>query len=363
MKIVCLIDNLSAGGAQRQIVMLAKLLKQDGHDVTILTYYPQDFFLTKVLKYGIKYECHQVKNPILRVIRFWKVLNNGSQDIVISFLKTPSFLAEIASIPYRRWGLVVSERNAYINSDKNLFLYRIFHLLSDYVVVNSYTNKKLILSNAPWLKCVSVIYNCVDLNYFSNLCANPPKLNSIKMISVGKYSEQKNIFGLISAISFVKNSNPSLDISVDWYGDSVAGNETYFKAKEFIIKLGLMDCFKLHNRTGYILQKYKDHSVLILPSFYEGLPNVICEAMSCGLPILASNVCDNAKIVTDSENGYLFDPYDVSSISESIIKFSKLSNNKIASMSRYSRIKAENLFSESLFLNSYLEVINKVLKG
>ena len=51
MKIVCLIDNLSAGGAQRQMVMLAKLLKQNGHDITILTYYPHDFFLQEVLDF------------------------------------------------------------------------------------------------------------------------------------------------------------------------------------------------------------------------------------------------------------------------------------------------------------------------
>ena len=49
MKITCFIDNLSAGGAQRQMVMLATLLQEAGHDVTILTYYPDDFFLNEIV--------------------------------------------------------------------------------------------------------------------------------------------------------------------------------------------------------------------------------------------------------------------------------------------------------------------------
>ena len=42
--IVCFIDNLNAGGAQRQICYLAKFLKENGFNVTLLTYYNSDFF-------------------------------------------------------------------------------------------------------------------------------------------------------------------------------------------------------------------------------------------------------------------------------------------------------------------------------
>ena len=73
MNITCIIDNLAAGGAQRQMCMLAILLREKGHKVTILTYHPQNFFLDEILQAGITYQCYQEKNPLLRIIKFWKI--------------------------------------------------------------------------------------------------------------------------------------------------------------------------------------------------------------------------------------------------------------------------------------------------
>ena len=50
---------------------------------------------------------------------------------------------------------------------------------------------------------------------------------------------------------------------------------------------------------------YKSYDYLIHPSIYEGLPNVICEALLDGMPVLASNVCDNGLLVREGERGFL----------------------------------------------------------
>ncbi len=50
------------------------------------------------------------------------------------------------------------------------------------------------------------------------------------------------------------------------------------------------------------------HHALILGSYHEGLPNVVCEALATGRPVLASNVCDNPFLVESSVRGFLFDP-------------------------------------------------------
>ena len=55
MKITCLIDNLTAGGAQKQLCLLAILLKNKGFQVKIITYHPQDFFLSLIQKAKIEY--------------------------------------------------------------------------------------------------------------------------------------------------------------------------------------------------------------------------------------------------------------------------------------------------------------------
>ena len=122
MKITCFIDNLSAGGAQRQIVILATLLQKAGHEVTILTYYPHDFFLGEVVNSSVGYLCINEPRLLFRVYKIRKALNSLKQDVVIAFLKTPVLLAELSSLPYKKWNLIVSERNAYPEGiDKKLF--------------------------------------------------------------------------------------------------------------------------------------------------------------------------------------------------------------------------------------------------
>jgi glycosyltransferase involved in cell wall biosynthesis len=50
---------------------------------------------------------------------------------------------------------------------------------------------------------------------------------------------------------------------------------------------------------------YPACDVTVLSSLHEGTPNVLLESMACGVPVVATNVCDNEYIVRDGEVGYL----------------------------------------------------------
>ena len=104
---------------------------------------------------------------------------------------------------------------------------------------------------------------------------------------------------------------------------------------------------------------YKSYDYLIHPSIYEGLPNVICEALLDGMPVLASNVCDNGLLVREGERGFLFDPRSPQDISMAIARCVNLPDEEYSKFSRncqkYARenlnldqqvIKLENLFNQ-----------------
>ena len=126
-----------------------------------------------------------------------------------------------------------------------------------------------------------------------------------------------------------------------------------------LIQRYLSDRFFLNPATHDILKKYKKSSVFILPSVYEGFPNVACEALSCGLPILISNVSDN-RFFVDKENGYLFNPNKSNDIAKKIILFCNLKNKERIAMSNNSRKKAILFFNKNKFLNDYLKIIKKI---
>ena len=156
----------------------------------------------------------------------------------------------------------------------------------------------------------------------------------------GKFHSQKNIINLVKALNILKKDYNNL--TINWYGDNYSEkkeNSYINEIRKYIRLYDLQKKFILHPETHNIVELYQKSDALILPSIYEGLPNVVCEAMSCGLPILASNVCDNSLLV-DRKNGFLFDPNNITDISDKVKKFCNLDEknrtirNKQSSKSR-----------------------------
>ena len=107
-----------------------------------------------------------------------------------------------------------------------------------------------------------------------------------------------------------------------------------------------------------IEMKYQQSDGFCLPSFYEGFPNVLCEAMACGLPVVASNVCDNPYIVSEGENGYLFDPKDPDSIADALQRLVALSNCERKEIGIRNRNRIVEICAEKVFLDKYEALLN-----
>ena len=356
--IVCFIDNLNAGGAQRQICYLAKFLKEHGFNVTLLTYYNSDFFSYYLSKNKINHVKINENTKIKRAYKLFTYLRTKNHDIVIAYLKNPSTFAEIASIG-KKWKLIVSERNNDPSCLYHNLLRRLMHLFADHIVVNSATNKKKLKKEAPWLKQISMIYNYVDLEEFHKKSTYLGNTSNIRLLGVGKFHSQKNIINLVKALNILKKDYNNL--TINWYGDNYSEkkeNSYINEIRKYIRLYDLQKKFILHPETHNIVELYQKSDALILPSIYEGLPNVICEAMSCGLPILASNVCDNSFLV-DRKNGFLFDPNNIIDISDKVKKFCNLDEKKIELLGTGSRQKAEELFNKEVFFKKYHSIIYK----
>jgi glycosyltransferase involved in cell wall biosynthesis len=100
-----------------------------------------------------------------------------------------------------------------------------------------------------------------------------------------------------------------------------------------------------------------EHDALILPSLYEGLPNVVCEALACGLPVLASKISDNPRLVQDAVTGYLFDPNSPDEIAKTIFGFAQLGFEDRLEMSMAARRFAELNLSIHKCVTDLLELI------
>ena len=109
----------------------------------------------------------------------------------------------------------------------------------------------------------------------------------------------------------------------------------------------------MDNRLPEELIKY---DALILPSFYEGCPNAIIDAMSCGLPVLASDVSDN-RIYLNHQGKLLFNPHDVDDIVSKIKHFISLDLSELKSISQNNILMAKKYFNLDVMVNKYLKLI------
>jgi glycosyltransferase involved in cell wall biosynthesis len=104
-------------------------------------------------------------------------------------------------------------------------------------------------------------------------------------------------------------------------------------------------------------QAYWDSDAVLLASWYEGCPNVICEAMACGKPVLASAVSDNPLIVEDGVTGLLFDPRSPGDIAEAIEEFAAMSLERRHTMGVAGRRRAETFFDLDSCSRQYEELL------
>ena len=219
---------------------------------------------------------------------------------------------------------------------------------------NSYSQADFINKNFSYLKPkVVVIPNFVDLDYFKPVkCMRE---NVVNIVIVATLWPSKNALNLIEALKILKNIGRKFHVS--WYGKSIDYIDYFIKCENKIKECGVEQYIDFFEKTKQIREKYQNADVFCLPSFYEGTPNVICEAMACGLPVVCSEVCDNPMYVKDGINGFLFDPHSVESIALGLEKIIKINNADYISYCQQSRKIAEKQLSKDVFIEKYLTLI------
>jgi glycosyltransferase involved in cell wall biosynthesis len=360
MKVTCLTDSLWSGGAQRQLCTLAALLKRRGIDVSVLTYHRYEFFLPLLQESGIPYTCVESRSIPGRALALRHALRHGRHDVVLAFQEAPSLYAELAAMPRRSWGLVVSERSAGPQWHTSLQrqLYR-FHRVADYITTNSHASRLQMARFAPGLALRMVtVYNAVSQDAFYD--APPlPRKNSrpLRIVAAGSYQANKNVEGFVHAIALARTLQPSARFQLDWYGSLWNVSDSYHAAERAIAQHDLSDRVRLHPASDTIAEEYRKADVVALPSFYEGLPNTVCEAMACGRPILMSDVCDSRNLVKHGYNGLLFDPVSAGDMARALLDFAALSTEEREQMGRRSRAMAERMFDPEVFAARYAEIL------
>ena len=181
-------------------------------------------------------------------------------------------------------------------------------------------------------------------------------LKKIVIIFVGGLVKSKGIFELLSAFTKLNYKYSNLYLIL-------IGNIPDRTALDKIVSSNYL------NNKIYIVSEIPQNEIpywlsasdiFVFPTYNEGLPNALMEAMACGLPVIATKVGGIPEVVRDGQNGILIDKKSVISIEHSI---EKLINNKnmCKKMGEYGRTIIEENFSWDSSAKKLTEIYNKLI--
>ena len=352
-RILLLTENLGSGGAERQLVGLAALLKVQCYDVTVVTYFENQFREPYLHEHGVHYELHTELLPratrIPRLVRLFRSLN---PDVVITFLPEANEMACAARLLYP-CRLIVSERSHTTGFNLRQRLRFTTYRMADVVVTNSVSEADNLGQHFHWMqRKLKTIPNFVETEKYVPLSKSPN--TPLRILGVGRLIALKNILRLLDAIKLLVDKG--LTFQFIWVGRQYEDAYTE-QVKAKVQALSLEKVFLLKGQTNDTVSEYQQADIFCLPSVIEGYPNVLVEAMSCGLPVVCSRIFDHPLIVTEGKGGFLFDPTDINEMAQTLEQMLCLSTKERAVMGRYNRRSVEQCNSQQCFTTAYMNII------
>ena len=281
------------------------------------------------------------------------LFRNQKPDIICSFVADACTMARIASLGLGIEVISCERGDPYTTGKLWQNFMRFTYSTSDYAVFQLPTARDF-FSNR--------------VRNHSVVIPNPfiPKADAIKrenvdyktIVSAGRlFDLQKDFTSLIKAFAIVNKSYPDTNLIIYGEGDSRKEYECLVES------LGLSDRVCLPGFVKNVSEEIKDKGIFVLSSTFEGIPNTLLEAMSMGLPCIATNCSPGgAKFLTDNGSlGVLLDIGDIDGIANSIIRL--ISHPDDAYILGQKGKESIKRFDTTIILNRWLEFFEEVLKS
>ncbi len=354
-KILLIVGSVNQGGAEFQLLSLARLLQSRGLQVEVLALTDYTYFLPFIKEHNIQYSC--VSNDGSSFQRMWRAvrqINNKKPDLAISYIKKVSQVAILARVLSGfRFKLIASERTSLIKKWHDLFYFNLV-LLANKLTVNSVSKLAYINKRFPLLKKKTVFMpNIINVQRFAGINRENFAGGICNIAYAGRISPEKNLLNLVRAINEVVKKGRKVTLSL--YG--AGSNKKYLGEVLSLIKeLQLDNAVRYKGPSNDIAEVYRNAHLLCLVSVFEGFSNVLSEAICSGIPVIASDIAENHFLIKENENGFLVNPADYKSIAGGIEKFLSLSPSAVNTISNNNKEKAASIFDEENIYRSYLSL-------
>jgi glycosyltransferase involved in cell wall biosynthesis len=350
------ISNLQQGGAEKQFVELIKGIDKNKFQVYLYLYaYQKEVFYKDIFEHsGIKVETNKLENKgifkiIEALIYLRKITMKNKFDILFSSLFMNNLFLRLVSPKEYNNKIVTTMRTSLANYS-NLYIYaEKFFIPKSYIIFNS---KKSLTEFKSILKLTYHFRLHLIYNGFESIKTKTKTKNDMIVFgSLGRFSKEKNILQSVRVFQFFFNSNKLFKLIIQGH----FGNQ-FDDIKEIISTKNI----EIRQKNSNVEIFYNSIDVLILPSVFEGCPNVLFEAMLRKKICIVSKGANSDKFVENGVTGFIYDGSDIELINTINYVISLIGTKKEIEIVSNAHHYASSKFSMQSMVKNYELFFNKL---
>lgn len=363
-KICFVASHFIQGGAERQITELIKILIKNNFDISLLLYQSDQIFYRELYDLNINLILNKKTQSKFKIIKWInnlaflkKNMKNANFDILHTYLFFNGLIVRLFFYRQFKGKILYSVRNSYEDTSK---LFYCLDKILNYRSINVYNSKKSLLQIFPNSSVETRSNNIVIYNGYNFSKFDIPKekeSNTVMIGMVGRMTYQKNqIQGLMVFSKILSSFNCNLRLLIIGENDI----DQFLRLKNFIKNNKLEDSVELLEPQKNIENYYSKFDIFLLPSHYEGCPNVLFEAMISRCLSVVSSGSNSDSFVKDGFNGFVYDGSDSMLQDKLTEAITAVMNNKTSVMLENAYNYAQKNFSIELMGDQYLRLYNKI---
>lgn len=368
-KILFVSPNLAAGGAQRQLINIANGFHKRGYEVSVFLFYDKGNLSNSLDKEIKIFSPFSIK--VLERLRLFWVLYGTLRLLGAIMTEKPDLLysRQWPKIPVAIIGKILRVKTVSVEGNnlehtlllrKRPLLFRIRRLcaqLSDKVVANSSSLACEVKEVFSLDSDVAVIYNGIDIEDIREKSKEEQShkwlgTETPLILAMGYLKDdQKGFSYLLESLEIVNRSRPARLI--------IIGNGKKEKLEELSMKLSIRDKTDFFSTIPNPFPYVAKADIFACSSLYEGLSNVILEALALGKPVISTDHKHGAnEIIENGKNGILVPIRDPQKMAQAILKV--LEDTELRrNLEAEARKRSEN-FSREKMISGYEELFSEM---
>jgi glycosyltransferase involved in cell wall biosynthesis len=354
--VTILINTLAFGGAEKQAVLLANALKSD-YKVSLIVLYGdqiEDRLLQMLDTEKVQLIKLNQKGLIGRIVHVKKLLKQLEPSTLFTYLAQSNTIGIVAGKLAGVKKIYSGVRSDRIPRKKRIVQKFIHNYLNTGTIFNNYAGGDKMVAYGFSEKKAIVIPNGIEIQNREKNCDIKRDIKQVVVISLGRYLPVKNFSFALEVISEIIKNNPLIDLKYKLGGYGQEEDFLRLRIKE----LGLEENVELVINPKGIESFFLGGDIFLSTSLHEGTPNAVMEAMTFGLPIVATNVGDTGKLVRHNENGYVYEVNDKDFAVSSLINLIVNKNRRIEMGNKSYELISTN-YSIEMLKKRYVEFIEK----